>query len=127
MEEEAIAQYQTALQIAPKSLVALNNLAWVLSTSANPSIRNGPKAVALAEQAVRLSGGADPFFLHKLAAAHAGDGNFSKALEVAERALQLAVDQKKIALARELERNIALYRINTPLPSTSSPNATPSP
>lgn len=124
---EAIAQYASALQIAPKSIVALNDLACLFATSASPSVRNGPKAVALAGQPVRLSAGANPFFLHKLAAAHAENGDFPKGMEVAEMALQLATDQGQTALAHELQRDITLYRANTPLRSTSSPNATPLP
>ena len=126
VEGEAIAHYERALEIDPGSISALNNLAWLFATSPNPSIRNGPKAVALAERAVRRSGGANPFFLHKLAAAHAENGDFSKALEVAERALQLATDQGQTAVALELQRDIKLYRANTPLRS-GSPNATPAP
>ena len=127
LEEEAVAQYESALQIAPRSIVVLNDLAWLVATSPNPSIRNGSKAVALAEQAVRLSGGANPFFLHKLAAAYAENGDFPRALKVAERALQLATDQGQTALVLEMQRDIKLYRANTPLRSGGSPNATPAP
>lgn len=127
MEAEAIAHYERTLEINPRSISALNNLAWLLATSPDSSIRNGTKAVALSERAVQLSGAANPFFLHKLAAAHAESGDFQKALAVAERALQLASEQNQKALAQELQRDIKLYRANTPLRSGSSTNATPSP
>jgi tetratricopeptide (TPR) repeat protein len=117
-QEEAIVQYQRALELAPQSLVALNNLAWLFATSANPSIRNGPQAFLLAERAVHLTA-EDPLYLHKLAAAYAAIGNFPKALETAERALQSASRQGNPALVAELERNISLYQTNTPLPDTS--------
>jgi len=116
-EAEAIVQYQRALEIAPQSLVALNNLAWLFATNANPSIRNGPQAVLLAERAVHITG-EDPFYLHKLAAAYAATGNFPRALETAERALQSASRQRNPALVAELERNISLYQTNTPLTDT---------
>lgn len=112
---EAIAYYQKALELAPRSLTALNNLAWIFATNPDLSIRDGPKAVALAEQAVQISGGADPFYLHKLAAAYAATGRFSQAVETAERALRLATDQGNSALAGELRRNISVYRSNNPL------------
>jgi tetratricopeptide (TPR) repeat protein len=116
-DEEAIGQFQRALEIAPQSLVALNNLAWLFATSSNPSIRNGPKALLLAERAIKLTG-EDPFYLHKLAAAYAANGNFSKAVETAERALRSAQRDGKTALVAELERNISLYQTSTPLTDT---------
>jgi tetratricopeptide (TPR) repeat protein len=112
---EAVAYYQKALDLDPRSLTALNNLAWLFATSPDPSIRHGPKAVTLAEQAVQISGGADPFYLHKLAAAYAATGRFSQAVETAQRALQLATEQGNSALAGELRRNISGYRTNNPL------------
>jgi tetratricopeptide (TPR) repeat protein len=115
---EAIASYEKALELAPRSLTSLNNLAWLFATNPDPSIRNGPKALALAEQAVQISGGADPFYLHKLAAAYAATGRFSQALETARRALQLATDQGSSALAGELQRNISVYQTDNPLTDT---------
>ena len=114
-DEEAIAQYQKALELAPGSLAPLNNLAWLFATSPNPVIRNGPKAVELAERALQLSGGTDPFYLHKLAAAYAANENFPRALETAQRAVQLALAQGNFALASELRRNISVYQTNNPL------------
>jgi tetratricopeptide (TPR) repeat protein len=116
-DEEAITQFEKALEIAPQSLVALNNLAWLFATSSNPSIRNGPKALLLAERAIKITG-EDPFYLHKLAAAYAATGNFPSALETAERALRSAQRDGKTALAAELERNISLYQTSTPLTDT---------
>src|SRR5205814_1325290 len=45
---EAIQHYQKALELAPGSIPTLTNLAWLLATSQNASLRNGPKAVDLA-------------------------------------------------------------------------------
>jgi superkiller protein 3 len=127
LEEVAITHYEEALRIDSHSIAALNNLAWLLATSAYDSNRNGPRAVTLAAQAVRLSGGTNPLLLHKLAAAYAESGNFPEAVETAEHALQLARDQSNSPLASELEQNIALYRTNSPVRDTRSNNASPSP
>lgn len=127
MNEQAIVHFEKALQLEPDSLKALNNLAWLYATSGNPSIWNGPRAVTLAERAVKISAGNDPFFLHKLAAAYAANGNFPKALEVAEKGLQLATSQGNSTLIHELQRNIALYRSNTSLRDASRSNVPPSP
>ena len=112
---EAIARYERALEIYPQAIVPLNNLAWLLATSSNDSIRNGPKAVVLAERAVRISGGQNPLFLHKLAAAYAATGDFPRAVETAQRAQQLALTQGNTPLANELLRNLSIYRTNNPL------------
>ena len=49
----------------------MNDLAWVLATSPEASLRNGKEAVRLARQAVKLGGGKQPAFLDTLAAAYA--------------------------------------------------------
>ena len=49
--DEAIIQFQRTLAIQPDLVEALNglaNIAWVLATSPDPSVRNGTKAVELA-------------------------------------------------------------------------------
>ena len=110
----AISHYERALQTSPRSVTALNNLAWLLSSSSDLSLRNGAKAVALAEQAAGLSGVANPVILHTLAAAYAENKQFGKAIETAQRALELATEQGETALARELRREIVLYESGSP-------------
>ena len=45
---EAVAQWQNVLRYEPDDGDAMNNLAWVLATSDDPSLRDAPRAVALA-------------------------------------------------------------------------------
>src|SRR5436853_2773006 len=101
---DAIAHYESALRIHPRSVLTLNNLGWLLATCADPSVRNGARAVEVAARAELLSGGEDPLILHTLAAAYAENGQFSQAVETAERALQLAEQQRKGILVRVLPR-----------------------
>jgi tetratricopeptide (TPR) repeat protein len=111
---DAIAQYKEALRLAPENVAAQSNLAWVLATSPDPSLRNGPEAVLLAEQASRLSGGKRPLILRILAAAYAEAGRFSEAKETAHEALQAADDQGNSALSDFLRKEIALYESRQP-------------
>ena len=111
---EAMAQYREALAIRPEDLGALNNLAWLLATAADPSLRNGAQAVALATKASQLSGGGNPAVLRTLAAAYAEQGSHALAAATARRALELAVRQKQEALAAALQNEIKLYEANTP-------------
>ena len=112
---QAIAHYQAALEFAPQSISTLNNLAWALSTCPDASLRNGAKAIELAEKADQLSGGKNPIFIRTLAAAYAENGRFNDAIETAQRALQLATAQDNFALANKLEKDLDLYRTNSPL------------
>lgn len=107
---EAIAQFEQAVQMAPKSPAMYRNLAWLLATCPDPFLRNGPRAVELAQRAEQLSGGRDPEMLHTLAAAYAQDGQFMKAVATAQRALELATGQGKAVLADTLQSEIPGYQ-----------------
>nr|MBA2430950.1 tetratricopeptide repeat protein [Chthoniobacterales bacterium] len=114
-DQAAIAQYEQALAIEPRIIAPLNNLSWLYATSPDPAVRNGARALALAERAMQVMPGEDPLFLHKLAAACAANGDFPRAIAVAERALELASRTGHAGLPQELQRNLASYRAGTPL------------
>jgi tetratricopeptide (TPR) repeat protein len=111
---EAIVQYQKALQIRPDHVQTLNNLALVLATCAQASLRNGHQAVALAQRANQLTGDGNPAVLGTLAAACAEAGRFPEAVETAQRALQLAGTQSNPALAEVLRSQLKLYQAGIP-------------
>ncbi len=112
---EAIEQWQDALAIEPQNGNAASNLAWVFATCPDDSIRDGRRAVELAEKALRISGGKIPMIFRVLAAAYAEDGRFSQAIESAQRGADLATSQGNSGLAAELQSSIALYQAGTPL------------
>jgi tetratricopeptide (TPR) repeat protein len=116
---EAIEQWQETLVMQPENVNAKSNLAWVFATYPEESIRNGTQAVQLAAQALQLSGGKNAIILRTLAAAYAESGRFAEAIHTAERGLELAIGQGNAGLAAELQRNIALYRVHSPLRDTS--------
>jgi Tfp pilus assembly protein PilF len=118
----AIAHYQRSLELQPQNAIAGKNLAWILATCPEASVRNGPKAVELAEQAARLSGGTNSIFIGTLAAAYAEAGRFSEAVEMAQRARQLAADQNNAALVDVLQMQIGLYQAGTPFRDASQTN-----
>ena len=110
----AIAQWETTLAIKPNDGNAQNNLAWVLATYPEETLRNGKRAVELAEKAVALPGGQDPIVLRTLAAAYAEAGEFSKAIAMAEEAARSASARQNSSLTETLQNEIALYRANKP-------------
>jgi protein O-mannosyl-transferase len=111
--DEAIGQYQKALEINPQDVQARANLAWALATSTQTPVLKA-LAVKLAQQANQLTGSVNPTVLQILAAAYAQTGQFTEALETAERSLQLATDQNKTALAEALRIEIGLYQKGSP-------------
>ena len=107
--QRALAEFEAALKISPHSAIAQTNLAWILASASDKSLRDGRRAIQLAEAANRSFGGRDALTLHTLAAAYAEDQQFDKAIEVARRALQFALRQYDRALTDELRREIQLY------------------
>src|SRR5437773_3497049 len=87
---EAVEEWQKVLAIQPDNGNAMSNLAWVFATSPDDSLRDRAKAVQLAEQAMRISGGRIPIIFRTLAAAYAENGRFSEAIQTAQRGIELA-------------------------------------
>ena len=116
---EAIANYKKALALAPEDPHSRINVAWVLATASDASIRDGAKAVEFARKAVEISNTEDPKFLRALAAAYAEAGRFSQAIEAAQRGMTKATAQSNFEIAHLLQDDIALYQIGLPLRQTS--------
>jgi protein O-mannosyl-transferase len=114
LQKDAIAEYEYATRISAQDALPRNNLAWLLATSPDASIRDGNRAMELASQAVRLSDGKDPTYLRTLAAACAEVGLFAEAQETAERALREAEFRGNSNLVNALRDEIALYELGLP-------------
>jgi len=115
----AISEWEKTLESEPDNLNAAYDLAWVCATFPDDAVRDGKKAVRLAEHALQLSGEKDPRMYRLLAAAYAENDQFDKAVDTAQRGLDLAAKQGNYAAANALESNIDLYRRNIPLRDTS--------
>lgn len=114
----AIGEWQKTLELQPNDLNAHFYLAWIFATFPDDTIRNGTKAISLAERALHLSGERDPRIYRLLAAAYAENGQFDEAIQTAQRGSHLAIEQENYALADRLESNIDLYRKSVPLRDT---------
>lgn len=86
-----------------------NNLSWVLATSPNDKVRNGPRSLELAEKAAALSNYEAPHILSTLAAAFAEAGNFEKAVEWSEKAVELG-DEENHEQLEQLELELESYK-----------------
>jgi protein O-mannosyl-transferase len=124
---EAMAHYQMALKIQPDYADPCNNLAWVLATCPEASIRNGARALELAQQANRLSGGQNPIIIKTLAAAYAEAGRFPEAVTATKRAIELATAAGNTTLVNDLRAQIELYQAGSPFRDTIQRNDTVQP
>jgi Flp pilus assembly protein TadD len=106
----AIARLREAVALRPDSSVALNNLAWMLATAADPSVRNGVEALEFVALAEAQASEPDAGSADTRAAAEASAGQFGRAVETASRAAGLARSEGDSALAREIEERAELYR-----------------
>ena len=114
LQKDAIAEYEYAARISAQDALPRNDLAWLLATSPDASIRDGNRAVELANEAVRLSRGKDPNCLRTLATAYAESGRFAEAEETARRAFRAADLLDNRTLVNALRDEIALYELGLP-------------
>jgi protein O-mannosyl-transferase len=124
---EGMEEWEKVLTIQPDNGNAMSNLSWIFATSPDESLRDGAKAVQLAEQAMRVSRGRIPILFRTLAAAYAENGRFVDAIQTAQRGVELANSQGNSGLATELQANIALYQEQQPLRDPSLTNGSSSP
>jgi uncharacterized protein len=100
-------------------------LAWLLATCPDESIRDGARAVELAESLCAGPAKDDPWALDTLAAAYAEAGAMTKAVATAEQALRLANDEHAEALAKAVEQRLATYRAGQPYRERAAQSSAP--
>jgi large subunit ribosomal protein L23 len=128
---DAVQAYERAIENDPTLVTARIELAWLLATSPDDSIRNGKRAVGLAESVLQLAGGRSVRGLDVVAAAYAEAGRFQDAAEAAEKALDLMRNERgpgrrSVAAPRndttaeaELQARLDLYRNGRPYRETT--------
>ena len=109
----ATQQFEAAVKLDPMYLSAANNLAWLLATCADKSLRDGPRAVQLAEKVNRSTPMESAQFLDTLSAAYAEAGQFKDAIATIQRAITLATSRGDASLAATLRLRAGLYEANT--------------
>jgi tetratricopeptide (TPR) repeat protein len=101
---------KAALQNTPR---ALNVLAWFLATCPEDSIRNGAEAVRHATKACELTSWQEWKYIDTLAAAWAETGDFQRAIEYEQQALELKNFDEDAR--KRMEDRLALYRKRQPV------------
>lgn len=105
---EAIALYRRVLALLPDAPEPFAELAWLLATHPDPTPRDVPEAVRLAEHAAQLTSRRDARVLNTLAATHAAAGRFAEAAATARAALAL-LDDNESDLATTIRQLLDLY------------------
>ena len=111
---QAVNHYRRALTLKPDMVEALNNLAWILAAHPSEALRNGSKAVRLAERACELTEHREPLLLGTLAAAYAEAGRFGDAVKTAETARDVAAAAGLKDVAAKNSELLELYRAGKP-------------
>ena len=107
---EAILLYGDVLQADPDSIEAANNLAWLLATTEEAELRNGPRAIQLAQHACELTHYKMTTVVGTLAAAYAEAGRFAEAVATVEKACVLAAAAGEQELLQKNQELLALYK-----------------
>lgn len=113
--KEAIGHFEKAQQLAPTNAIAFNSLAWLLATCPQTALRDGPRAVRLAEEANDMAEAKNPMYLHTLAAALAESGRFGEAVETVQKAIHLAQTAGQKDLVDRFSGELSHYRQKQPL------------
>lgn len=100
---EAIADYEAALKIQPDDSGILNNLAWVLATSPEDSLRDSKRSIELGLKACEVTEYKRPHILSTLAAGYAEAGDWENALKWSTKAVELGEEELKDQLQKELD------------------------
>jgi protein O-mannosyl-transferase len=111
---ESLAAYREAMAIQPTNPVFVDQVAWILATSPDPSLRNGAEAVALAERAVALSGDSTPSIFATLAAAYAEAARFDDAIRASQHAIALATRSNDAQSAALFGIQMKFYQAQSP-------------
>ena len=114
--------FQEAVRLAPDSPLALDGLAWFLATYPDPTLRNGPEAVRLAEQACAVIGRRNPTLLDTLAAAYAEAGRFPEAINAAQEAIAVARTAGNAAAVNQAENLLGFVQSGHPFHENTPPS-----
>lgn len=107
---KTVLHWNKALDIDPDMPSLLNDFAWVLATNSNSSIKNPKKALDMALNACELTGLQDINFLDTLSVAYAANNDFPKAIETAEKAIDIAMANDQGHLTEEIKKHLELYK-----------------
>jgi hypothetical protein len=111
--KEAVRHFTEGWETSENRVSIANNLAWLMATNADESVRNGAKAVEIAEYACKATDYRNPTMLDTLAAAFAEAGRFEEAIAAVKKAISLAPVEDTHLIA-EMKKRLSLYESGKP-------------
>lgn len=100
---KALADLESAIQLNSQSYQAANDMAWLLATSPEASIRDTKRALELAKLACDLTKYQQWNTLDTLAVVYAENGQFAEAQKLLVAALKLAPGDEKVRIQNHLD------------------------
>ncbi len=91
----------------------LNNLAWILATSTEDSLRDGTQSVNLGKEACELTEYKEIHILSTLAAGYAESGDFDEAVKWSSKAVEMGTGENHEQL-KQLENELKSYQEKKP-------------
>ena len=112
--DQAIGYCRRSLKINPNQLEMMHNLAQLQATNPQLPSANIQEAISLSELLCRITNNNNPVFMDTLAISYAAAGDFNKAIETAQKAINLANAQGNDRLAVQITSRLDLYKQNKP-------------
>ena len=107
---EAIETLSFLLQVDPRHVDGLSEMAQVLATTSHGALRDPARAIELAKRACQFSNRRSLPALRSLAAANAAAGRHDAAMAASEEALNIAEESSADSQIAEIEAELSKYR-----------------
>jgi tetratricopeptide (TPR) repeat protein len=117
---DAIATFRRGLEVEPRHMVIGNEMAWLMATAPDATVRNGAQAIQIGEQLVALTNHKEFKPLDTLAAAYAEAGRFDEAITSARKALSLAESSADTKAVSQIAQRLLLYERDQPYRSAGN-------
>ena len=102
--------FESALKAEPHNPLYLNDIAWLEAACPEAALRDGRRAAELAMEACELTHWRNPAIIDTLAAAYAESGQFDEAVEMQQKATDLAPSRER----EDYRRRLKLYQEGKP-------------
>jgi len=112
--DDAVMYFNKAIQLKPDWIDAMNNAAWLMAVYKDSNSFNPSRAIEFAQRACDLTKYKKPNLIDTLAVTYAASGNFDKAVEIAEKALEVAKLSQNEDVSKDIQNHLNLFRASKP-------------